>query len=407
MRAFALVGLANCWTGSSSAPAPPVASTTATAQLAAPSLDLRFGVRGRAVFDIGPGEHELHAVVALADGSALVAGHAFFDKRDACVARFTRDGVLDPHFGSGGVARVGTSEAFVRAVAVDRKARILVAGYFYAPGEAENLLLARLLPDGTLDASFGTRGVVTADYGKSDDRPSAVLPLADGNIAVVGIHGTRAGSEYEMYTARFDDRGRQLHVTFVDLLPGREFVSRAKLDRDGSIVVAGYAVGDAGGFVARLAPDGTLDRTFGVKLVPELAGGSVWALAIDARGRILLGGQTATDRAVAVRFTADGARDRTWGDGGIAGGAEHAGDQLYELLPQADGGAIAVGFRGLASNAKTLVARFAENGAARWRVGDTAGDFTFAAAADLRGGVIAVGMTSPRDEIRGLVVRYR
>ena len=60
-------------------------------------------------------------------------------------------------------------------------------GKLVVGGEADsNFLVVRLLADGTLDATFGTSGLITTDFASSIDRAFDVVLQPDGKILVVG-----------------------------------------------------------------------------------------------------------------------------------------------------------------------------------------------------------------------------
>ena len=101
------------------------------------------------------------------DGKVVVAASAYFDRGNSqiLIARFTRRGRPDPSFGHRGWTHLGLRWNFApSAVQVLPDGRILVLGaavygpYLYpTPGQ---LGLARLLPDGSRDRSFGKNGFV-------------------------------------------------------------------------------------------------------------------------------------------------------------------------------------------------------------------------------------------------------
>jgi hypothetical protein len=81
-------------------------------------------------------------------------------------------GSLDVHFGNGGVAYSDATDfglapgsfAIPAAVAVDSIGRIIVAGQTFG-ANGWDFEVARYLPDGSLDSSFGNRGSHTIDPG--------------------------------------------------------------------------------------------------------------------------------------------------------------------------------------------------------------------------------------------------
>jgi uncharacterized delta-60 repeat protein len=94
------------------------------------------------------------------DGRTLVAGTSGISP-GAVVLRFNADGSLDSTFGTGGVFRYEheTEIAIARRVVVQSDGKLLVLGYLQV---ATKLLLMRLLPNGTLDPTYGTGGITVA-----------------------------------------------------------------------------------------------------------------------------------------------------------------------------------------------------------------------------------------------------
>jgi uncharacterized delta-60 repeat protein len=205
-------------------------------------------------------------------------------------------GDLDPSFGGDGRLALPAAGAFVpRAVTVDAAQRIVVAGYLCKPGESgdatcladgdSSFRLARLTPDGGLDAEFGENGFVTT-------------PLGDG-------------------------RSQALDIT---------------LDPQGRIVAAGVArLEDRDVFaLARYRPDGSLDPSFGGGGVALDAAGASYASLGDVAlgpGNTLIAAGQAVDgegrpRMAVARFTETGALDATFGSGGIVLGGGRFGYSL-------------------------------------------------------------------------------
>ena len=123
-----------------------------------------FGTNGVAVLDLaGGGRAELpHA--ALTDGNAtLVVGQANNGTDDDLVlARVTSSGALDTNFGTGGkllINRGGSEVGY--AIIPD------VMGWFVGGNGGSNMLVTRVLPGGTVDATFATNGYFEQTFGSS------------------------------------------------------------------------------------------------------------------------------------------------------------------------------------------------------------------------------------------------
>src|SRR5437870_4774898 len=232
---------------------------------------------------------------------------------------------LDPTFGRGGkvVTDLGGS-ALGRVGLIEPDGRIVVAGLAYLrdlPGPLGPPLigLARYLPDGTLDPTFGNGGTVTS--GALSFGAYAIVRQSDGKLIVAGSAVDAAGST-GFGLARFDSDGT-LDPTFgtagvvsTDFAGGDDDARALTLQADGKIVVAGFAGVGADSFfaVARYNPDGTLDPSFGAggKTTPDLRGIAV-AVVAEPDGHIMLGG-TAGGLAL-VRFDAAGVGGPPLGSG--------------------------------------------------------------------------------------------
>jgi uncharacterized delta-60 repeat protein len=277
------------------------------------ALDGSFGAGGWAELDLG-GASFAHTVAVQRDGRIVVAGEGNCDLSTCfTLVRFMPDGSVDRSF-SGGVVRTrfatyGSSRAYDVAVQPDGK--IVVVGMRYTGSDAaddEVFAVARYLPDGSLDRTFSGDGLASVDFGYGDADADVVAVQPNGRILVAG-NGKRSGSwtAGDFAVARLLPDGR-LDRSFsgdgrstVDF--GRsETVYGLALQRDGRIVAAGSSgalrapprIG-----VMRLRADGRLDHSFGShgKLLtrPGSNGGYARAVVQQRDGRILVGGRVFDD----------------------------------------------------------------------------------------------------------------
>jgi len=165
--------------------------------------DMRFGKRGIVVKQLaqGRGRSEANGVAVQGDGSIVVAGLASCPRFDICftVARFLPDGSLDRSFGHDGIFRLDRGLEAI-AVAIDSEGRSVVTGS--SGGFFETVRLTR---QGRLDHSFGRGGLVIhrhrvrfkglLDYSIG---PKALALGADGSITVAG-GSERSRSVFERY----------------------------------------------------------------------------------------------------------------------------------------------------------------------------------------------------------------
>src|SRR4051794_40455897 len=123
--------------------------------------DPSFGRRGRlSVHFPGASRASARGVALFRDGRIVVAGTvAIGGVRRLAVTRLLPGGHLDPNFGSDGIRLAGPPDAQLEAMALQPEGEIVLAGSTPA-GARRAPLVMRLLPDGTPDRRFGTRGVL-------------------------------------------------------------------------------------------------------------------------------------------------------------------------------------------------------------------------------------------------------
>ncbi len=288
---------------------------------AAGVLDSTFGSGGVIATPIGSEDDGATEVAVQADGKIVVCGYSQTGGIGSfAVARYNANGSLDTTFsGDGKLTTSIGSASWPEAVAVQADGKILVAGGRY-DGSDDAFALVRYNSDGSLDAGFGTSGVVVteinADYG---DTIYAVALQADGKILVAGLTSTWGSSDIALI--RYQANGA-LDASFgtggivvTDIGGGYDDGHALALQADGRILVAGQATigSTTGGIVVRYDAAGDLDTTFGSGsgyVVPKT--GSAEFVAVDGEGRIVVAGG-----AFAVaRLLSSGASDTSFSDDG-------------------------------------------------------------------------------------------
>lgn len=174
-------------------------------------LDTTFGEGGRQVFNTGASSQVLGAVVVQSNGAVVAAGSS---GSQLVVVRLTSNGDPDTAFGTNGMVSVNGLAArtdtgipdFTEALALQTDGKILVANRT----TSGHFGVARLKTDGSVDTSFGSSGIATADFGGDDDADSIVLQDT-GDILVVGT-SSQGGSALTAVAA-FTSKG-QLNSSF-------------------------------------------------------------------------------------------------------------------------------------------------------------------------------------------------
>ena len=155
------------------------------------SPDASFGIDGRVITDFSAVD-TLSDLALTPDGDIIAVGtvEPSSARFDFVVARYNRNGSLDPSFGTAGsvITDFSMSDDFAFSVAVRPNGKIVVAGRtrINTAGIFEDFALARYERDGNLDQSFGSGGLVTTDFSGHIDEARAVAILPSGRIIVAG-----------------------------------------------------------------------------------------------------------------------------------------------------------------------------------------------------------------------------
>ncbi|MCB0117288.1 MAG: hypothetical protein KDD84_24480, partial [Caldilineaceae bacterium] len=230
------------------------------------SLDTGFDGDGMVTTAIGAGQDTAYDVAVQADGKILLTGT---DGSNLTVVRYATDGSLDTGFGGTGIVTtdIGSGNDTGKSIAVQSDGKIVIGGISFN-GSDFDIALVRYNVDGTLDGSFGSGGIVTTPIGGNSDWAYSVAIQADGRIVVGGVTGN--GSDYDVALLRYDTDG-SLDATFgsggivtTDLGGSDDAGYAMLLQPDGRIVVVGdYYNGSAYDFLMlRYNSDGSLDTDF-------------------------------------------------------------------------------------------------------------------------------------------------
>lgn len=220
------------------------------------TLDAAFGVDGVAWTDRFFASPIVGMDVA-ADGRITVVIDATTAGSKIAVARFLANGQLDPSFGDG-LGSVMLEEpdrggVVTTAIAVRPNGKILLGATFdYSLQAGVWTGMIQLLPDGKLDASFGTRGAYSVRLtGKMRAASGPMVLLPDGSAILAGsANDTLFGDLLigaDAYWLKVDSNGRPVNA-FGDQGNGQLIWSAGP---------AGHKSGNFMGLMA-LAPDGTL-----------------------------------------------------------------------------------------------------------------------------------------------------
>jgi uncharacterized delta-60 repeat protein len=281
-------------------------------------LDDSFSEDGKATTSAGTGESGGH-VALQSDGKIILAGISPYNNYtyEFILLRFNQNGSFDTTFGEAGLVVIDLDgENYLTAIAIQPDDKIIAVGYSIESGDLySNIMVVRLNPDGSLDATFDGDGILISDVGINDVLFSVVIQ-PDGKIVAGGVD------------ADYDNNNEDM-------------------------------------LLVRLNPDGSLDTSLGGDGIVTTSYGnyeSIWALEVDSAGNIVAAGDVAEDLSV-LRYLSDGTLDTSFDGDGLAtldvgGYYNHAMD----VLIQPDGKIIAAGLTDTWIQTDILLARFSTDG---------------------------------------------
>ena len=338
------------------------------------SLDPSFGSGGEVtIAPTGAVEFSPSAAALQSNGDIVLAGQQLTlggTATRAEVQRYTPAGQLDTSFGSGGsvlLSGVSTTSSTLDAISVDPATNvdsIIVGGSDVASGATlKHSIVARLSSSGGQDAQFGSGGILRiVPSSTQSDTVTQLAIESDGSVAVAGgyrsgknglylAHIVNDGAGNWLLDAGFGNGG--VSFPFPDTWFANSFPTI--LFQSGGIILGAGAVTNLDAtsdqVLARIAPDGSLDFTFGNggTTLTDFQGPQQFVAGQATQqsdGKfVMTGGRslTASDF-LAARLNADGTPDTTFGTGGVVhvdlGGRTEIASNVVE---QPDGKLVLVG----------------------------------------------------------------
>lgn len=283
--------------------------------------DSAFNGNGIVVTDISSGSNDLAQDVTFqSDGKAVIAGFTGLTNQDFCLIRLLPDGSLDNSFGGDGkvTTEVNGASDRARAVTVQPDGKIIAAGHTHV-GATDDIAVVRYNPDGALDNGFGINGRVIVDV-DGDDRALSVVLQGDGKILAAGHSES---DEHERFT------------------------------------------------LLRLLADGTPDPDFGTAGIAQAAflpedDATGWDAALQPDGKIVMVGHASDgtyQQFAMARFNTNGSLDAGFGTGGtVTVDLGSADDIAHSVAVQGDGKIVVAGYSSNGINEHYLAVRLLSDG---------------------------------------------
>jgi uncharacterized delta-60 repeat protein len=306
------------------------------------SLDPAFGNNGQAILAMdrrfGTGD-----LVIQEDGKLLITGElqhlpdtSWTNSSDLFVARLLQDGSPDTTFAEQGrlIIDLGQDEYGSRLI-LQEDDKLLISGNtgkILLGGGNTDVLLIRLLSDGTPDNSFGVAGIAVNDLSESGydiDFGGPMVIQPDGKIVMAAINGTWYNGVGYFARMRYETSG-VLDTSFgdngiiIDEWSDTPFSTDIALTNDLALLVAGRG-GQVftGGYYLTLrkyTPEGLPDSTFAENGLyssePFDNYRCINSIAVQSDHKIVAAG-VMDDKLLLMRFTPEGQPDSTFASQGI------------------------------------------------------------------------------------------
>lgn len=294
-------------------------------------LDFSFNADDKGFMNKWGADNIVSASVLLQDGKSIVAGQFrnWNNISRSGIARLNSDGTLDETFNPG--TGIGVTPAYiVHSVDVLPDGKIIIGGNFEEfDGKIVNNI-ARLHPDGSLDATFNTgtgfNGVVRS-----------VKALSDGKVLVGGVYTAFNENALTTGLLRLNTDGTRDNSFLSLAVQGSSEIYAIGVRSDGGIIAGGkfsvYSTNSSVRNIVSLKSDGQIDTEL-TDALGTAANNEVNKILVQPDGKVMVSGLFTNWDSVAVnrivRLNNDGARDTTFDVGTVATGTQRIRD-IYLL----------------------------------------------------------------------------
>ena len=415
------------------------------------TIDNTFGINGKVFTQVGAANDVAKTVLLQDDGKIIAAGYSYNGANyDFSIARYDTSGFLDEPFGTIGrtITNVGIGNDYAYSAAIKSDGKIVLAGYSYNNND-NDFAIIQYKPDGIIDSSFGTNGIVTTPVGTANDYAYAVAIQSNGNILAAGyseasmIHNSTgkflapkkpsAGIEHNFTLVSYNPDGT-LDETFANSgialsQVGESYtsLSSAAIQSSGKIIVVGSFTSPNSLGIARFNSDGTIDNTFldnGSKSYsPATSTFSTYtSIKIQNDNKIVLGGYVyfsgQKSSFVISRADSNGNPDPNFGNNGYTITSMDSSIAIQSLAIQSDGKIVAIG-NSFSSNGEVhfILARYNTDGNLDSGFGNNGivitpsltgykQDYSYSVLIQNDGKIIAAGIASDNTENKFALIRY-
>lgn len=215
------------------------------------TLDTSFGTNGKALLGLfDPNNSESTACIKVLSDNSIILGiftsalETLEDYLNFGVIKVTNNGLLDSTFGTNGhvLTDFGFKD-YIRSVD-EFEGKIIALGYSSNTGVGTKMAIAKYLPNGSLDSSFGINGLVNANKNGTSlyDAISGLKVLSDGKMLCAGY---TASSTADFLLIKFNVDGsvdtnfNSVGYLSTDFNGFNDLGAAVAIGNDGKIVCAG------------------------------------------------------------------------------------------------------------------------------------------------------------------------
>ncbi|MEN2415635.1 T9SS sorting signal type C domain-containing protein [Flavobacterium mesophilum] len=253
-------------------------------------------------------DNSVYKILALENGKSIVAGNfkKFNGSNISRIAKLLEDGSSDPDFNSG---QLGANN-LVKTAVLQTDGKIILGGNFTKYNETLINRIVRVLPDGTVDASFN----VTSGF---NSQVYAMEIQSDGKIIVAGNFSKYNDVNVGKIIRLLPDGSRD--SSFNTGVGADGIIEAILIQQDGKILLGGRFNTFNGAqypHLVRLNSDGSIDAGFAIG---DGTNNNVYALALQSDQKIIVGGNFLSFNKVAqkriLRLNPNGSLDNTFESG--------------------------------------------------------------------------------------------
>jgi uncharacterized delta-60 repeat protein len=294
-------------------------------------LDTTFGNQGVVITDLSNdyyfynGPFIFNKIIAVDSNNNIIFSGTVGQQQDynIVLARYLSNGQIDLSFGENGYVLTDfsgndSSQAF--SVQVDLCDNIVVAGLDTDSNGNNHYALAKFLPTGMIDLSFGNQGFIVSNYSGNDNSIASSIAIDQQNNIII------AGTDNDSYAfSKYSASGDLIGTIVTNFGYSYDYSAAfsVAIDQQNNIIIAGIQndnYSSSNYALAKYDQNGDIITSFGDNgtIIADFSGNDYslgLSVAVDLQNNIIIGGFSNGYYAL-VKYNEYGVLDTTFGNGG-------------------------------------------------------------------------------------------